>query len=59
LRFEIEEGNEIYEGVLEDKVMEEIVFPLPIIEDETLHLISNMSDNVEARVEVFGQSNVA
>ena len=35
LRVEIEEGNGNLEGVLEDEVVEEIVFPLPIIEDET------------------------
>ena len=29
-------------GVLEDKVMEEIVLPLSIIEDKTRHAISNI-----------------
>ena len=30
----MKEGNENFEGILEDKVMEEIVLPPPIIEDE-------------------------
>jgi hypothetical protein len=31
LRVDMEEGNENFEGILEDKVMEEIVLPPPII----------------------------
>ena len=42
LRVEMEEGIGNSKGVLEDKVMEEIVLPLPTIEDETRHDISNM-----------------
>ena len=53
LRAEIEEGNGNLEGVLEDEVVEEIVFPLPIIEDETWPIISNMLDYEE----VFGESS--
>ena len=37
-----EEGNGNPEGVMENKVVEEIVLPLPISEDETQHDISNM-----------------
>ena len=55
LRVEMEEGNGNFEGVMEDKVVEEIVLPLPIIEDETQHVISNMLDCEE----VFGESNTA
>lgn len=35
LRVEMEEWNENSKGVLKDKVVEKIVLPLPIIEDET------------------------
>ena len=38
----MEEGNGNSDGVLEDDIMEEIVLPLPIIEDETQHVISNI-----------------
>ena len=55
LRVEIEERNENYEGSLEDEVIEEFVLPLPIIEDKTQHVISNMLDCEE----VYEESNTA
>ena len=42
-----------FEGVLEDVVMKDILLLLPIIEDETWHVISNMLDCEE----VFGESS--
>ena len=54
LRVEMKERNGTFEGVLEDEVMEEIVLPLPIIEDETQHFISYMLDCEE----VFGESSI-
>ena len=54
LRVKMEEGNGNFEGFLEDKVVEEIVLPLPVFEDETRQVISNMLDCEE----VFGESNV-
>ena len=52
LRVEMEERNGYPKGVMEDKVMEEVVLPLPIIENETQHVISNMLDCEE----LFGES---
>ena len=52
LRVEKEERNGYPKGVMEDKVMEEVVLPLPIIENETQHVISNMLDCEE----LFGES---
>ena len=44
LRVETKAGNENFEGVLKDKVMEDILLPLPIIEDKKRHDYSNMLD---------------
>jgi hypothetical protein len=41
-------------GVLQNKFVKEIVLPLPIIGDDTQHVISNMLDYEE----VFGESTV-
>ena len=54
LMVEMEEGNENFEGVLDDEVEEKIVLLLPIIEDETRHVTSNMLDCEE----VFGEFSV-
>ena len=53
-RDEMEKGNQDCEGLMEDKVVEEVVLPLPITEDESQHVISNMLDCEE----VFGESNI-
>ena len=51
LRVEMDEGNGNLKGVLQNKFVKEIVLPLPIIGDETQHIISNMLDYEE----VFGE----
>ena len=35
LRVEMKEGNGNFEGIMEDKVVKEIVLPLPSIKEET------------------------
>ena len=42
LRVEMEEGNGNFEGVMEDKVMDDILLPLPNNEDEKQQVISNI-----------------
>ena len=40
----MKEGNGNFEGIMEDKVVKEIVLPLPNIKEETWHVIYNMLD---------------
>lgn len=55
LRVEMEEINENFEGIMEDKVVAEIMLPLSIIDDVTRHVITNMLDCVE----LSGESNTS
>lgn len=41
---EMEKHNGNLEGALKDKIKEEIILPLPIIKDETQHVVSKMLD---------------
>lgn len=55
LKVEKEDGDGNYEDVLRDESVEEIELLLPIIEDETRQVISNMLDCEE----VFEEPNTA